>query len=54
MDLSAFDGELPASGDAIDALVCVVAAADFIQGRARPPVDRETAQQEGWIWTAEI
>ena len=54
MDLSAFDGELPASGDAIDALVCVVAAADFIQGLARPPVDRETAQQEGWIWTAEI
>jgi hypothetical protein len=54
MDLSAFDGELPASDDAIDALVCVVAAADFIHGLARPPVDRETAQQEGWIWTAEI
>lgn len=53
MDFSAIDGELPASDDAIDALVCVVAAADFIQGRARPPVDLETAQQEGWIWTAE-
>ena len=53
LDLSALDGVLPASADAIDALVCVLAAADFIRGRARPPLDLETARQEGWIWTAE-
>jgi len=53
LDLSVLDGELPASSDAIDALVCVLAAADFIRGRARPPIDLNTAHQEGWIWTAE-
>jgi hypothetical protein len=37
----------------IDALVSVLAAADFIQGRARLPVDLDTARQEGWIWMAE-
>ena len=53
LDLSGLDGVLPASADAIDALVCVLAAADFIRGRARPPEDLDTARQEGWIWTAE-
>ena len=53
LDLSALDGVLPSSADAIDALVCVLAAADFIRGRARPPVDLDIARQEGWIWTAE-
>lgn len=53
LDLSALDGVLPASADAIDALVCVLAAADFIRGQARPPLDLDTARQEGWIWTAE-
>ncbi|MCP9832165.1 DUF429 domain-containing protein [Synechococcus sp. HJ21-Hayes] len=53
LDLSDLGGRLPASADAIDALVCVLAAADFIRGKARPPVDLETTRQEGWIWTAE-
>jgi hypothetical protein len=53
IDLSALDGALPSSADAIDALVCVLAAADFIRGRARPPVDLDRARKEGWIWTAE-
>jgi hypothetical protein len=53
LDLSALDGVLPSSADAIDALVCVLAAADFIRGRARPPVELDIARQEGWIWTAE-
>ena len=54
LDLSALDAGLPASDDAIDALVCVLAAADFIKGRARPPEDLAIAQQESWIWTAEV
>jgi len=53
LDLSDLVGVLPASADAIDAVVCVLAAADFLRGQARPPVDLETARQEGWIWTAE-
>jgi hypothetical protein len=51
--VSALGGLLPASADAIDALVCVLAAADFMRGRASPPEDRERARQEGWIWTAQ-
>ena len=53
LDLSALDGVLLTSADAIDALVAALAAADFIQGRARAPWDLVTARQEGWIWTAE-
>jgi hypothetical protein len=53
LDLSALDGVLLTSADAIDALVCVLAAVDFIQGRARAPVNLDAARQEGWIWTAE-
>jgi hypothetical protein len=47
--VSALGGLLPASADAIDALVCVLAAADFMRGCARPPEDRESTRQEGWI-----
>lgn len=53
LDLTALGGRLPASADAVDALVCVIAAADFLQGRAPGPEDLATARQEGWIWTAE-
>ena len=53
LDLTALGGHLPASADAVDALVCVIAAADFLRGRAPGPEDLATAKQEGWIWTAE-
>jgi len=33
-----------------DAAVCVLAAADFISGKALPPHDLNIAQIEGWIW----
>jgi hypothetical protein len=36
--------------DAIDAAVCVLAAADFIEGRTVGPTDLELARAEGWIW----
>jgi len=38
------------SKDAVDAIVCSLAAADFLCGRAIPPVDYNTALIEGWIW----
>jgi hypothetical protein len=36
--------------DLLDAVVCVVAAADFLQGGAVPPLDEALAVKEGWIW----
>ncbi len=35
-----------------DAVLCAVAAVDFIERRAQPPGDEhlETARREGWIW----
>ena len=40
------------SADERDAVICTIAGADFLAGRAEPPpaVDRETAEKEGWIW----
>jgi len=36
--------------DCLDAVVCVLAAVDFVEGRAVPPSDVSTARREGWIW----
>jgi predicted nuclease with RNAse H fold len=38
--------------DVLDAAVCLVAAADFLSGRAIAPKHREIAVREGWIWSA--
>ena len=45
-------GDLSGNADLLDAAVCVLAARDFITGRAVPPPDRCLAEHEGWIWTA--
>lgn len=45
--------ELPTSNaDALDAIVCVLAASDFAKGRAAAPSDPEQARREGWIWVS--
>ena len=59
-DRLAAEAELPAdsvlltaSDDALDAALCVLAAADFLAGRVhRPPPDLPagTVRTEGWIW----
>jgi hypothetical protein len=41
---------MQASADALDAAVCVLAAADFLRGEAMPPEDQALAEREGWIW----
>lgn len=33
-----------------DAVVCALAAYDFVTGKAIPPVDFKLARKEGWIW----
>ena len=50
LDCSAVLSALTKSKDAVDAAVCVIAAADFLLGRAIAPIDHETALLEGWIW----
>jgi predicted RNase H-like nuclease len=42
--------KLESNADALDAAVCVLAAKDFLDGRAFPPEDLELAAKEGWIW----
>jgi predicted RNase H-like nuclease len=41
---------MQASADALDAAVCLLAAADFLRGEAMPPEDQAIAEREGWIW----
>ncbi|MGD8859679.1 MAG: DUF429 domain-containing protein [Myxococcales bacterium] len=36
--------------DLLDAMICVLAGADFARGEALPPEDLEQARREGWIW----
>ncbi len=42
--------ELHRNADTLDAAVCVLAAEDFIAGRAAGPEDEDLARREGWIW----
>ena len=41
---------LEESPDALDAIICVAAASDFLLGNCIPVSDMEKAQKEGWIW----
>lgn len=41
---------LMSDADALDAVVCVLAAADFLSGKTLAPPDKKLAQKEGWIW----
>jgi predicted nuclease with RNAse H fold len=52
IDVDASCVGLDVSADMLDAVVCALAAKDFLQGRASPPMDLALAQQEGWIWVS--
>ncbi len=43
--------QMETSADVLDAVVCLVAARDFLRGEAMQPTDRNLAEIEGWIWT---
>lgn len=43
-------GAAEGNADILDAVVCVVAGADFIEGRPIQPADTDLAAVEGWIW----
>lgn len=38
--------------DVLDAIVCVLAGADFQSGKCMSPVDSPSAIREGWIWAS--
>jgi len=50
IELEAGVSPVDCTADMIDAMVCVLAAADFITGRCVKPADVELAEIEGWIW----
>ena len=47
------DAPIPAmesKSDALDAVICLLAAQDFLIGKAMPPNNHAPALKEGWIW----
>jgi hypothetical protein len=53
LDLPADTNSLLEDADKLDAIVCVMAAFDFMKHRAVPPSDLLVAKNEGWIWVRE-
>jgi hypothetical protein len=53
-DWPAFEGAAVGNADLLDAVVCLVAAKDFLDGRAIPPGDLNVTQCEGWIWARDL
>jgi predicted RNase H-like nuclease len=51
-DILAVGEAMRKSADMLDAVVCVIAGADFLAGQCRAPSSAElpTAEREGWIW----
>lgn len=41
------------NADGLDAVVCALAALDFVTGKVMPPDDLHLARKEGWIWCKE-
>lgn len=42
--------DLQNNADMLDAVICVLCAKDFIDGRTMPPTELDTTKKEGWIW----
>jgi predicted RNase H-like nuclease len=54
MELPTDRSSLIANADVLDAVVCVLAAVDFLGARAKSPGNAlEVAKKEGWIWVRE-
>ena len=50
LEFSTDTGPIEANADILDAVICVLAAIDFLSDESMPPVKRELAVKEGWIW----
>ncbi len=42
--------EITKTSHTIDAVICVLAASDFLRGDCIPPPDKFSVEKEGWIW----
>ncbi len=42
-----------ATDHGLDAVLCILAGCDFLQGRCDPPPDDDEVRREGWIWVRE-
>jgi hypothetical protein len=51
MDISIDTTRIEQNDDALDAVLCVLAGVDFLEGKVFQPRDLGTARKEGWIWT---
>lgn len=40
--------------NALDAAICVLAAADFLSGLVLKPTNQDFAMKEGWIWVRQL
>lgn len=52
LDVEAVVDQMRADADVLDAVACLLAAQDFLEGRALPPPNLDVARKEGWIWAA--
>ncbi len=43
-------GTLVKSDHPLDAVLCILAAVDFLAGKVLSPIDESLAKREGWIW----
>lgn len=50
LDIPGEGSPLLAQADVLDAVVCLLAAADFLEGACLAPEHPDLARKEGWIW----
>lgn len=50
IDITDVAPALESSDHVLDSAICILAGADFLQGRTYDPPDRPIAHREGWIW----
>jgi hypothetical protein len=50
LDVAASRDVMIEDANLFDAMVCVLAGADFARGLCTPPLDVERARKEGFIW----
>ncbi len=53
MDTSAVREAVLGNADMLDAVVCILAGRDFLEGWAFKPRDQAMARTEGWIWVVD-
>ena len=50
IDIPIDKGDIEKYDHVLDAIICVLAGFDFLNGEVYQPIDKEKAQKEGWIW----